>query len=176
MCEQMTDMTLCGTKSSCYCYSRHPCFTPSFAFCGKLFYLYQCTCLLSIAPASNAHICSLVLQESGVRRGKVLAAADQYAQLINGAIETIVEQSINTKSLMKSTDSSVQPTVRQIPLPPSIIGNTEPFRHGDWRKEPYSRRSASLSISSFQKGFTCSYAILLQFLKDHLQLYLDFWL
>ena len=82
------------------------------------------------------------MQESGVRRGKVLAAADQYAQLINGAIETIVDQSFSSKHIAKSTDSSSQPAVRHIALPPSIIANTEPFRHGDWRKEPYPTRSA----------------------------------
>lgn len=86
-----------------------------------------------------------MMQESGVRRGKVLAAADQYAQLINGAIETIVEQSFSSKHLAKSTGSGSQPAVRHIPLPPSIIANTEPFRHGDWRKEPYPTRSASHS-------------------------------
>lgn len=89
-----------------------------------------------------SNVC-LILQESGVRRGKVLAAADQYAQLINGAIETIVEQSFSSKHLAKRTDSSSQPAVRHVPLPPSIIANTEPFRHGDWRKEPYPTRSAT---------------------------------
>ena len=88
-----------------------------------------------------------MLQESGVRRGKVLAAADQYAQLINGAIETIVEQSLSTKSNMKPSESHAQPVARHIALPPSIIANTEPFRHGDWRKEPYTRRSVKIMLS-----------------------------
>ena len=100
---------------------------------------------LSCALHYTTHrLCSSLLQECGVRRGKVLAAADQYAQLINGAIETIVDQSVSSKHLAKSNDSSSQPAVRHIPLPPSIIANTEPFRHGDWRKEPYTTRSASL--------------------------------
>lgn len=103
----------------------------------------------------------LIMQESNVRRGKVLAAADQYAQLINGAIETIVEQSFSSKHLAKSTDSSSQPVVRHIPLPPSIIANTEPFRHGDWRKEPYPTRSTnslgSHSLCRCSKG--CWFAV-----------------
>ena len=81
------------------------------------------------------------VQESGLRRGKVLAAADQFAQLVAGAIEALVGQSVSAKLLNKQgNDSAAQPTVRHIPLPPSIIANHEPFRHGEWRQEPYSRK------------------------------------
>lgn len=80
-----------------------------------------------------------------MRRGKVLAAADQFAQLVGGAIETLVGQSVGSKGLMKQGSESVsEPAVRHIPLPPSIIANAEPFRHGDWRKEPYPIRQATL--------------------------------
>lgn len=82
-----------------------------------------------------------MMQESGLRRGKVLAAADQFAQLVGGAIETLVGQSVSSKGLVKhSTDTVAEPVVRRIPLPPSIVANAEPFRHGDWRKEPYPTR------------------------------------
>ena len=79
------------------------------------------------------------LQETGLRRGKVLAAADQFAQLVAGAVEALVGQSVSTK-LLKQTSEAAQPVVRHIPLPPSIIANHEPFRHGEWRQEPYTRR------------------------------------
>ena len=80
-------------------------------------------------------------QEAGLRRGKVLAAADQFAQLVGGAVETLVGQSVSSKGLLKQGSEAVsEPVVRHIPLPPSVIANAEPFRHGDWRKEPYPTR------------------------------------
>jgi hypothetical protein len=83
----------------------------------------------------------MLVQEAGLRRGKVLAAADQFAQLVGGVVETLVGQSVSAKGLLKQGSETIsEPVVRRIPLPPSIIANAEPFRHGDWRKEPYPTR------------------------------------
>ena len=91
------------------------------------------------------------LQEAGLRRGKVLAAADQYAQLVAGAIETLVGQSVSSKGLMKQGSNAVSgAAVRRILLPASIIANAEPFRHGDWRKEPYTTRQEHYPCLSCQ--------------------------
>lgn len=89
---------------------------------------------------------STLIQEAGLRRGKVLAAADQFAQLVGGVVETLVGQSVSAKGLLKhSSETMSEPVVRRIPLPPSIIANAEPFRHGDWRKEPYPTRQDQLT-------------------------------
>lgn len=89
---------------------------------------------------------SMLIQEAGLRRGKVLAAADQFAQLVGGVIETLVGQSVSAKGLLKQgSETMSEPVVRRIPLPPSIIANAEPFRHGDWRKEPYPTRQDHLT-------------------------------
>jgi len=89
---------------------------------------------------------SMLIQEAGLRRGKVLAAADQFAQLVGGVVETLVGQSVSAKGLLKQGSETIsEPVVRRIPLPPSIIANAEPFRHGDWRKEPYPTRQNHLT-------------------------------
>ena len=89
---------------------------------------------------------SMLIQEAGLRRGKVLAAADQFAQLVGGVVETLVGQSVSAKGLLKQGSETIsEPVVRRIPLPPSIIANAEPFRHGDWRKEPYPTRQGRLA-------------------------------
>ena len=89
---------------------------------------------------------SMLIQEAGLRRGKVLAAADQFAQLLGGVVETLVGQSVSAKGLLKQGSETIsEPVVRRIPLPPSIVANAEPFRHGDWRKEPYPTRQDHLT-------------------------------
>lgn len=83
------------------------------------------------------------LQDSGLRRGKIMAASDQFAQLVAGAVDALIAQSVSSKAASKQGSQTViQPAVRQIPLPASIIANHEPFRQGDWHKEPYPARYA----------------------------------
>lgn len=83
----------------------------------------------------QSHRC---LQDSGLRRGKILAAAEQYAQSIAAAVDALVAQSGGNKATLRQTIA--EPVTRQVPLPASIVANHEPFRHGDWRKEPYTVR------------------------------------
>ena len=77
------------------------------------------------------------VQDSGLRRGKIVAAAEQFAQLVAGAVDALVAQSAGSKAARQHAEAVAEPALRQVPLPASIIANHEPFRHGDWRKEPY---------------------------------------
>ena len=99
---------------------------------------------------------SMLIQEAGLRRGKVLAAADQFAQLVGGVVETLVGQSVSAKGLLKLGSETIsEPVVRRIPLPPSIIANAEPFRHGDWRKDPYPTRQDHLTCPLLAYDWSC---------------------
>ena len=73
-----------------------------------------------------------------MRRGKILAAAEQFAQLVAAGLDALVAQSAGSKAASRQqADAAGEPAVRHVPLPASIVANHEPFRHGDWRKAPY---------------------------------------
>ena len=89
------------------------------------------------------------VQDSGLRRGKIVAAAEQFAQLVAGAVDALVAQSAGSKAAARQhAEAAAEPAVRQVPLPASIIANHEPFRHGDWRKEPYPVRYRNAQVLS----------------------------
>ena len=67
---------------------------------------------------------------------------DQYVIQILGAVESLVEHMVREEPEEAQKPELVAVTVPQsVPMPRSILANTEPYMHGDWRKEPYLPRS-----------------------------------
>ncbi len=123
--------------------------------CGMLLRTFTICCRNRLSDTMQGSY-SMLIQEAGLRRGKVLAAADQFAQLVGGVVETLVGQSVSAKGLLKQGSETIsEPVVRRIPLPPSIVANAEPFRHGDWRKEPYPTRQDHLTCPLLAYDWSC---------------------
>ena len=67
---------------------------------------------------------------------------DQYVIHILGAVESLVEHMIREEPEEAQMPDLVAVTVPQsVPMPRCILANSEPYMHGDWRKEPYLPRS-----------------------------------
>lgn len=75
------------------------------------------------------------------RRSKLLAIADNFAAVVNGAILAVV-----TAARGSSGNNNGQTSTQRIPrpvvvkggaLPECIQANREPYLQGDWRREPY---------------------------------------
>lgn len=101
----------------------------------------------------------------GVRRSKMVALAEQYLKAVQGASETLL-QTLTPGSVLRPSSAVAAPrrphpataaaaarreaaaaaataaaeagTIPQSGvLPASILANREPFRHGEWRRQPY---------------------------------------
>jgi len=67
---------------------------------------------------------------------------DQFVIQVVGAIENLVEHMAKEDPEEGQKSELVAVTVPQsVPMPRAILANTEPYMHGDWRKEPYLPRS-----------------------------------
>ena len=67
---------------------------------------------------------------------------DQYVTQVVGSVENLVEHMAKEEPEEGQKSELVAVTVPQtVPMPRSILANTEPYMHGDWRKEPYLPRS-----------------------------------
>ena len=67
---------------------------------------------------------------------------DQFVTQVVGAIENLVEYMAKEDPEEGQKSELVAVTVPQsVPMPRAILANTEPYMHGDWRKEPYLPRS-----------------------------------
>ncbi len=67
---------------------------------------------------------------------------DQFVTQVVGAVENLVEHMTKEDPEEGQKPELVAVTVPQtVPMPRAILANTEPYMHGDWRKEPYLPRS-----------------------------------
>ena len=83
---------------------------------------------------------------------------DQYVLHVAGAIESLVEHMAREEPEDGQKSELVAVTVPQtVPMPRAILANTEPYMHGEWRKEPYLPRSALLHVlAPWQACMLCS--------------------
>jgi hypothetical protein len=78
----------------------------------------------------------------------VRATADQYAAGVKLAVEGLLGV-LAVKAAGASAAEQAAHAAACVPavLPPCILANHEPYRHGDWRKAPYAIRcAASLEV------------------------------
>ena len=91
---------------------------------------------------------------------------DQFVTQVVGAIENLVEHMAKEDPEEGQKSELVAVTVpHSVPMPRAILANTEPYMHGDWRKEPYLPRSVLhlrsdnlLNIRATASVFAESYA------------------
>ena len=82
---------------------------------------------------------------------------DHFVIQVLGAVESLVEHMLREEPEDTQKSELVAVTVPQsVPMPRSILANTEPYMHGDWRKEPYLPR---LFSAWWQSGQQCGQAV-----------------
>ena len=84
-----------------------------------------------------------VLPCAGIRRGKLAASLEQFVAQVMTAAEHLVEAMAREEPEAGQQSEYVAVSVPQnVPMPRCILSNTEPYLHGDWRREPYLPRCA----------------------------------
>lgn len=75
---------------------------------------------------------------AGMRRGKLVASLEQFVTHVMRAAESLIEAMGREEPDGGQRSEYVAVSVPQnVPMPRCILSNTEPYMHGDWRREPY---------------------------------------
>jgi hypothetical protein len=113
---------------------------------------------------------TLCVCPTGVRRTKMVALAEQYLKAVQSASQAVLEV-LTPHAILRPSSAAPAPkrtaataasvaavrraaaaaayeeeaepgTIQQSGvLPPSILANREPYRHGEWRRQPFVPRS-----------------------------------
>ncbi len=80
-----------------------------------------------------------------VRRGKLLAMADAFASAVGRAVEDAAAEALGAEAAAAAAAAAdAAALAAAATLPESILANREPYLQGDWRKEPYIPRWATM--------------------------------
>ena len=82
---------------------------------------------------------------AGIRRGKLAASLEQFVSQVTSAAESLLEAMAREEPDAAQQSEYVAVSVPQsVPMPRCILANTEPYMHGDWRREPYLPRYSAV--------------------------------
>ncbi|KFM28667.1 putative histone-lysine N-methyltransferase ATXR3 [Auxenochlorella protothecoides] len=105
------------------------------------------------AVADEVHACTeryITLQGAAMRRGRLASLQDALLSVLSSGLEGVLAadglrgpdtaRKPGRMADRASSSGASSRTPGSLRLPPSILANKEPFRHGEWRKEPFPAR------------------------------------